>query len=136
MLKSNSKVDTIKNNNKISIINYFFNIQINIKVFHFLTNSYAKHKATDNLYNNIENLSDRFIETYIGLYGRPNIKNNEIILYKKITNEEFIKILNNFKNFLYNDIFLYIKKDDTDILNIRDEIVSEINKTLYLFTLE
>jgi hypothetical protein len=29
-----------------------------------------------------------------------------------------------------------LKKTDTDLLNIRDTIVADLNQTLYLFTLE
>jgi hypothetical protein len=28
----------------------------------------------------------------------------------------------------------YLKESDTDLLNIRDDLVGQINKTLYLFT--
>jgi hypothetical protein len=37
--------------------------------------------------------------------------------------------------FLKKEVPKQLKQHDTDLLNIRDELLSSLNKTLYLFTL-
>ena len=46
------------------------------------------------------------------------------------------ELLLNFKRWIENDLPTFIRKDETDLINIRDEILGDINKTLYLFTLD
>jgi DNA-binding ferritin-like protein len=126
---SNKRVDK-----KSSIFAVFFELQINIKTFHWLTKSYPKHKATDKLYDSLNDNIDKFIEVYIGKYERPIIK-HESIAFKHMTDSEFIAYLKKYIAFFEKDLVHYIKATDTDLLNIRDEIVGNINQTLYLFTL-
>ena len=45
-------------------------------------------------------------------------------------------ILKDYIFYLQNDLPKYVNDNDTDLLNIRDEIVSNLNKTLYLLTLQ
>jgi hypothetical protein len=120
---------------KTSLFKIFFDIQINIKTFHWLTKSYGKHIATDKLYENISEKIDKFIEVYIGKYNRPIIT-NENVTFKYMNDAEFIKYLKYIIIFLEKDLLNYISLKDNDLLNIRDEMVAEINQTIYLFTLE
>jgi hypothetical protein len=120
---------------KTSLFKIFFDIQINIKTFHWLTKSYGKHIATDKLYENISEKIDKFIEVYIGKYNRPIIT-NENVTFKYMNDVEFIKYLKYIIIFLEKDLLNYISLKDNDLLNIRDEMVAEINQTIYLFTLE
>jgi DNA-binding ferritin-like protein len=117
-----------------SIFSVFFELQVNVKTFHWLTKSYPKHKATDKLYDSLNDNIDKFIEVYMGKYGRPTIK-HETIAYKHMNDAEFIGYLKKYIAFFEKDLLNYIKDSDTDLLNIRDEIVGNINQTLYLFTL-
>jgi DNA-binding ferritin-like protein len=125
----NKKIDKHKN-----IFAIFFELQINIKTFHWLTKSYPKHKATDKLYDSLSDNIDKFIEVYIGKYNRPIIK-NESIAFKHMNDTEFIEYLKKYIVFFRDNLLNYIKSSDTDLLNIRDEIVGDMNQTLYLFTL-
>lgn len=122
-------------NKKNNIFSVFFELQINVKTFHWLTKSYPKHKATDKLYDSLSDNIDKFIEIYIGKYRRPTIK-HETIAYKHMNDGEFIAYLKKYIVFFEKDLLHYIKTSDTDLLNIRDEIVGNINQTLYLFTLQ
>lgn len=117
-----------------SIFSVFFELQVNVKTFHWLTKSYPKHKATDKLYDSLNDNIDKFIEVYMGKYERPIIK-HETIAYKHMNDAEFIGYLKKYIAFLEKDLLRHIKARDTDLLNIRDEIVGNINQTLYLFTL-
>jgi hypothetical protein len=52
------------------------------------------------------------------------------------SDSQIIKILNEAKTFLFGLNEELNTETDTDLLNIRDDILSQINKTLYLFTLK
>lgn len=121
--------------NKAILFTYFFELQLNIKTFHWLTKSYGKHKATDTLYEKISDHTDKFIEVYMGKYNRPLVS-QENVIYKYMNDKEFIEYLKKTILFLEKDLFKFISSNDTDLLNIRDEIVSDINQTMYLFTLD
>jgi len=120
----------------LSILNFFFTLLSNIKTTHFMTTSFAVHKATDGLYDKINDLSDKFIETFLGKYGRP-VMEIETLRYKYMEMKELTDYLKECIRYLTIDIktIYRITEQDTDILNIRDEIVGEINKALYLLTL-
>ena len=47
---------------------------------------------------------------------------------------QIIKILNEAKSFFSGLTEELNPETDTDLLNIRDDVLSQINKTLYLFT--
>ena len=49
---------------------FFFSIQINLKLYHWQTNSYARHIATDSILTKIDPLIDTFIEIYQGKFGK------------------------------------------------------------------
>ena len=112
----------------------FFDMQLNVKTYHLLTKSYAKHKASDMLYDSIIDISDKFLEVYIGRYGRPKIS-PETIIFKYMADDDFISYLKKSVLYLENDLVKYIKNTDTELLNIRDELLASINQTLYLLAL-
>ena len=119
------------------IIQFFMTLRNGVKVYHWNTTSYPRHKATDQFIENIDKLSDSFVEIYIGRYGRDAALGKEM----KITLPGFteISIINFFEEariWLSDKIPLLVSEKDTDLLNIRDEILGEVNQTLYLFTLK
>jgi hypothetical protein len=107
----------------------------NIKLYHWQTTSYAQHKATDDLLTSILPLIDTFIEVYMGRYQRPKFSNDFNILVEELTTDSLIRLINEYISFLKKDVPTYLKSSDTDILNIRDEMLANFNKTLYLLTL-
>lgn len=122
---------------KINIVNTFFEFLLNIKFAHLTTLSFSKHHATDKLYDEFNNLYDKFLEVYIAKYGRFEQKNVQEIKYRSMTDNEFKKYLNDFNNFLSTEIFQYIKhEEDTDIISIIDDIKVSVVKTLYQLDLQ
>jgi hypothetical protein len=104
--------------------------------------SFARHKATDELYEELNDLIDKFIEVLMG----------RIILEKKKTfrissncdnlklidlkDSEGLNLLSIIKNILENDEdLMLIIKNNTELANIRDEMLAVVNKNGYLFTL-
>ena len=113
----------------------FFTLILEIKLYHWNTKIYSRHIATDTLFNTLLGLLDTFVEVYIGRYNRLSGDNLHLKL-KTYRDTDMKKLLESFTYFLKNDISKMLKESDTDLLNIRDEILAEVHKTLYLFTLQ
>jgi DNA-binding ferritin-like protein len=116
-------------------ITTFFTLILEIKLYHWNTRIYSRHIATDSLFNTLLGLIDTFVEVYIGRYDRPSGESLHLKL-KTYNDVDMKKLLESFTYFLKDDISKMLKASDTDLLNIRDEILAEVHKTLYLFTLQ
>jgi hypothetical protein len=123
--------------NSQEYVNYltkvFFTLKFINKLYHWNTTSYPRHMASDRFDDVLESLVDKFMEVFIGKYQiKP-------MLHKLSIEDSFITdkgIESAYKQ--TRDILSEMQKNipDTDLLNIRDELVGEINKNLYLFTLK
>lgn len=117
------------------LVQTFLHMQSQVKLFHWQTKSFAEHKATDELVSSLADHIDAFIETYMGKYGRVKVRGSSRPLqnyspaalrsYVHRCTQYLAKTLPHKLNAAY----------DSDLLNIRDEILGDLNKTLYLFTL-
>ena len=116
---------------------YFFEMLLLIKLFHWKTYSYATHKATDELYASLGVNIDKFVEVLLGkAENRIQFKPKNIYL-KDITNpQEFKREIESYKSYLVGlDNHKGLKTmTNTDLFNIRDEILGDLNQFLYLFT--
>lgn len=125
-----------KKNNGDIIVRMLQEIEVNIQLYHWLTQSYSRHVASDKLYKDLLSSVDKFMEVYMGKYGRPVMMSGEQTLsVKKMTDSEFVTYLKGCVIYFQSQLPNLIGKADTDLLNIRDEIVGEINQALYLCTL-
>lgn len=116
------------------MLNIFFHMTLNIKLYHWQTKSYARHKGSDALLDDLNDLIDKFVEVYLGKYDTLDFK-DDYISVKNISDDMIVEVLNNYINYLRKDITKILKNSDTDLLNIRDEMLEVLHKTLYLFTL-
>ena len=108
------------------------------KLYHWKTDNYATHKATDDLYSNLNSNIDKFIETLLGKHGdRINLAAVKSISLTVVTsNNEFKREMEKFKQYLVdlNDNHEMKKMSNSDLYNIRDEILGDVNQFLYLLT--
>lgn len=103
-----------------------------IHVFHWLTTSFAQHKALGELYDGIHDLTDSFMEVYMGKYGRNMpVGAASIINYNSANVNETISAFEAFLISLTDEV----QPTDTDLLNIRDEMLALVHTTQYLLTL-
>jgi len=103
------------------------------KLYHWNTTSYSRHKATDRFNKNLLELIDKFVEVFIGTYDMKPMF-NEIQINKDYLTDKGIVMLFIFTRKYLNTFDQYIQS--TDLLNIRDELLGEVNQTLYLFNLK
>lgn len=139
----------------------FFQMQNTLKFAHWRTKSYATHKALDKFMKHFLKKMDEFIEVWQGKYGRIQFmeKNGNEERDLKVYQigydnlERYLDVLVGFldgkedKNckkyklegkrdycgITINDV---IDKRDSDLMNIRDEILADVNQLKYLLTLK
>ena len=118
-------------------IHFFFTLREQLKVYHWQTTSFAQHKATDEIIKELDESIDLFVEVYIGKYGRPRITPaTSTITIKNLTDKTLVKFVKQALEYLQKNLTKQLKGNDTDLINIRDEMVGNLNKLLYLFTLK
>uniref|UniRef100_A0A6C0E3M0 Uncharacterized protein n=1 Tax=viral metagenome TaxID=1070528 RepID=A0A6C0E3M0_9ZZZZ len=130
-----------KNKNKYNqekIVLTFLEMLNTVKLYHWKTHSYPQHKATDELYSNLNKNIDSFVEIMLGKTGtRVNLTNvKHISLHDCNTLGEFKAKIDEYKNFLINmnsDARVNIT-NNSDLLNVRDEILGNMNQFSYLLT--
>ena len=118
----------------------FLELLMMVKLFHWKTLSYATHKATDELYSKLNDHIDTFIEILLGKTGiRTNLLNKHKISLIDLSNKEQLSNkINYYKSYLVgltNNPFIR-SMSNTDLLNVRDEILGDLNQFLYLLTLD
>lgn len=117
-------------------IHFFFSMREQVKLYHWQTHLYARHKATDHVIKSLDEHTDLFVEVYMGKYGRPNITRvTNTVQVKNMSEKSAIKFVKECIAHLTGPFTKSIKGTDTDLLNIKDEILGELNQLLYLFSL-
>lgn len=107
-----------------------------VKLFHWKTHSFAAHKATDELYESLNEHIDKFIEVLLGKTGtRINLTHKRSISLIDLDSQASLKTrIEQFNKYLVSLNTNKAVALDTDLLNIRDEILGDLNKFLYLLT--
>lgn len=109
-----------------------------IKIYHWKTLSYPQHKATDELYESFNGRMDEFVETMLGKTGkRVNLSSTRSIPFYDYTSvTKFKQCIEMFKSYLVNmsNAPYFKNQENSDLLNIRDEILGDLNKFTYLLT--
>lgn len=118
------------------IIGFLFEFQCSMKLYHWKTTSYARHKAADELIERVLKNGDKLVEVMIGKYGRPG-KMSEGVKVVDLTDVSVVKYLEKSVEFLRDGFGGVLNASaDADMMNIRDEMMADMNQALYLFTLK
>ena len=136
-----SKIIKVKSIEDISLINVEvnsykysaeiadFNYDENKKILNQLSQCVLDETTISNILyvaSLIELLGSKYINTIIRLH-----KHNFMIDHTEFANE-----INKYIDYLVSELPKGLEESDTDLLNIRDEMLSELNKLKYLLTLE
>jgi hypothetical protein len=116
------------------IVTHMLTIRNQVKLYHWQTGSFARHKATDDLTASLDEKIDQFVEVYMGKYGRPKVSGT--IKLHNFSDTAAKSFVAKETKYLTVELPKKVKSSDTDLLNIRDEILGDLNKVLYLFTLQ
>ena len=120
---------------KSSLILFFFGLRNNIYLYHLATYKYARHIAAGSIVDKFDDLIDNFLEVYFGKYGRPDNFPDSKINISKLTDGQAFLTLDSYIEFLVDTVPTLVGPKDTDLLNIRDEMVGILNNNKYLFLL-
>ena len=116
----------------------FLEMLMMVKLFHWKTTSYATHKATDELYTKLNANIDGFIEILLGKSGsRIDLMSNKTLKLVDLSSQESLKKeVEIFKRYLVNlnENKAMLSMSNTDLFNIRDTILGDLNQFLYLLT--
>lgn len=119
-------------------VHFFLHLRDQIKLYHWQTRVYSRHIATDKVLEKLETSIDSYVEIYIGKYGRPRVSGkNATITLQNLTEAGAVRLVNSAIKYLQGPLTKTLKPGvDADLMNIRDEIVGDLNQLLYLFTLK
>ncbi len=123
--------------NLASKVNFLLGLHLQLKINHWQTKGVARHEAFGNAYGDLTDLIDEFVEVAMGKYGR-------IVLDEETNNIKLINLSDmNPKDMISVCVDALVEfsedldpKRDTDLLNLKDEMLGLLNKLLYLLTLE
>ena len=118
----------------MNLVELFLTLQNQMRIYHWQTTSFAEHKAFGKAYENLDGLIDSFMEVYIGKNERPVAKDKFNISLMNIS-ENKVSVINAFIDVLTQDLPQALDERDTDLLNIRDEMLGLLNRLKYLLTL-
>ena len=140
--KQTNKINKTRKNNysRENIIILCLEMLNTVKLYHWKTMKYAEHKATDYLYGDLNDKIDEFVEVLMGKNGqRINLSGKKSLKLQDFDSS------NAFKNYIEKAKKYLISmtnsknigtSENTDLLNIRDEILGILNKFTYLLTLK
>ena len=111
-------------------------IQMQFKFLHWQTFGDAKHRAYGDTYDMLNDKIDGFVESMMGKYGRPEFEPEFSIMFQDMSSLSVQNFLDGITEFLVSMTDKLDSRYDTDLLNIRDEILGGINKLKYLLTLK
>jgi len=139
--KRNDSENTILSVQK-KIVSTFLCMLNTVKLYHWSTNNYSTHKATDQLHSDLSSKIDTFVET---MFGKESIavrekvlRMNSIHVHSMTTKKDFKKETEQYKSFLINlgNNKTFNTQKNSDLLNMRDDILGSLNQFLYLLSLD
>ena len=137
MSTSKSKPSSpIKINSPGEMILFFMGMLNTVKLYHWKTLSFATHKATDELYEDLNKYVDEFVEVMLGYHGgvRAKLPHTNMKMNDFNTPEQFKHKMDEYKKTLISYTQKLDPVQNSDLLNIRDEILAALNKTAYLLS--
>ena len=120
---------------KSEIVEHFIGMINAVKLYHWNTRSFSQHRATDELYERLNDHVDKFVEVLLGKKeDRIKRLSANIPLVNKHETQNFKNKIYQYREYLISMNYCLDSTRDSDLLNIRDEILADLNQFLYLLT--
>lgn len=118
------------------VIHNLIKLQNQFRILHWQTKSFAQHKALGNAYDDLDGSIDKLVETHQGKYGRIVFSEPFSIELSNFDDIDIVSVLDEVTEYLTTSFNEEVDSvTDSDCLNIRDEILGDLNKLKYLLTL-
>jgi len=125
-----------KTSGGVELLTTLVQVQNQYRIFHWQTKSFSQHKSFGVIYEKLDESIDDFLETYFGKYGRIIADKSFGITMENLMDGSGISYSDKFIDFLSNKLpSLIDATKDTDLVNIRDTILGDVNRLKYLLTL-
>jgi hypothetical protein len=121
---------------KEDVILKLIQIQNQFRFLHWQTNGDAKHKSYGKMYESLGEIIDDFAEACMGKHGRYEFEPEFMMSFQDIRSLNLQDFLDGITEFLVSFNEIYDRNYDSDLLNLRDEILLKVNKLKYLLTLK
>jgi hypothetical protein len=105
---------------------------IAMKMFHFQTDSYAAHKASDNYITEFLAFHDLFMETAQGIYGKMTSDKHNCTTALFSSTSDCVKHIDEYRMKM-KELRTRVS-DQPDLVNMLDEQIHRINQLKYLLT--
>jgi hypothetical protein len=130
----------VKSGNGYDLVICLLELLLSVKFYHWRTSSYSTHKATDELYGDLNDNIDEFAETLMGTMGSRIPSTNKLHLTIPSDNKHMGALIDKSVNLLadfdFNKLSNSANTTTTDLMNMRDEMVGQLHKTKYLLSLD
>lgn len=111
--------------------------QNQLRILHWQTDSYARHKAFGKTYEELDEAIDTLVEVYSGKYQKLTLKPGSSIELLNTEDIDVDSVLQEVCEYLSTTAVQELNPEkDTEILNIRDEILALVDRLRYLLTLK
>ena len=114
-----------------SVVAKLMGFQQALLLNHWVTTSFAQHKALGEAYEELAEKLDGFVESLIGVKGRGVVANITTLDVGGNTQV----VLSGLESVLRKDIPALVGPNETSLLNLRDEMLDLVQHTRYLLTL-
>ena len=111
-------------------------IQVQFRFMHWQTTSFSQHKAYGEIYESLDGNIDEFVEACMGKHGRPKFSGGYQISGEDIAEMDLDAFIEQTCDFLISLTETFDPQQDSDLLNLRDEMLGDVNKLKYLLTLK
>ena len=113
------------------IVMQLIQMEQQMRIFHWQTKSFARHSAFGGTYDALGDLIDTFAEAWMGKNGRVRVAGP---IDLQDIGGDVEGIVDGYIDTLIGFTDVLDPQKDTDLLNIRDEILGDLNQFLYLLT--
>jgi hypothetical protein len=120
----------------MNFISQLLTLTNQLHIYHWQTPSGWHHAKLGDAYSSLDGMVDEFVEVFMGKNGKVTSKAGFDIKLVNITETSPESFIDTFISFLTSELPKILKKEDTDLLNIRDSMLAELNKLKYLLTLK
>ena len=118
-------------------IHFLLTLRNQLKLYHWQTKTYSRHMAVDKVLGDLDTLVDSFVEIYIGKYGRPKLTGAQATLkLHNLTDAGATALCKSSVNYMLKQLVKDLVAADSDLVNLRDEMMGLMHQLLYLFTLK
>jgi DNA-binding ferritin-like protein len=122
---------------KTALVRRFLEILNTIKLYHWKTQSYSQHKATDEIHEKLSANVDRFVEVLLGKdQSRITMIDKTMKMNDSKNTDDFKDQIFGYRSTIIQLIKQCHKKRDSDLENILAEMLADINQFLYLLSFD